>query len=321
MSQLLIVTTFRSGDIHLLKKKIEWYKHVDFKATHDLLLIGDGSTTSEQVEEVSKLNSPYFSKIITRKFNEFPTKNEWPYNVNNAWRITAKIIYGMYGDKVDVSPYVGWFYFEPDVTLLNKDAFTILEQNYKLLKKPLMGKINETRTNEDRVIVHMNGAGIYPTQFSQAIKPSAFIIDNIPWDVAALQLPSPYIAEIPKSVYEMGFGTTNFRLDGDLLLAEQTIGKEVLEYSFQIKEQLLHHGCKDGSLIDILINPSEKKEYNPKSVNDVVLESVNEPTDDDKIKNRIVEDFKSGVPYRMILKRNRRSAKFISSVLKEHGLK
>jgi hypothetical protein len=221
----------------------------------DLLLINDGSIEDADFKRLAQTHrdSGLFPKVETRIILQFADRAEWPWTVNHVWRTTALIVAGEYGLKFDSAEYYCWFYFEPDVTPLNKDFAHILEQGYILRKRQFMGRMHVTVASNGQPVRHMNGACCYPIA-NQWYNEPMMLADGVPWDVAGLntQREPARMAEVPDTAYEVQVGAEGFVGTGSLSGGQRMRDGSVKPITFTPAEHILHHGCKDGSLIDAL---------------------------------------------------------------------
>jgi hypothetical protein len=280
---ILFVTAYCYKDELLLKKRFEWFDHIGFKSDRDIILISDYDVESDKDREIAQAHKKYFRDVYFQKIQE-QSPNNWPFNVNQTFRNVVKILTGYYGKQIfKWSPYLAWFYFEPDVTFIKKDISDFLEASYKKGKKPFCGAFNSTKTEDNGTVRHLNGAAIYPTrEFIMAGKEPYFLYSqemmlatNTPWDVASLHN-LYYCSSMPEGTYVQAFGTTNYKKsiteEEKYLTATQTLvdgTKKEINFNFT-NQIMLHHGCKDGSLIDILIG---------KTIIPTVKESITVQTD------------------------------------------
>lgn len=276
MPSLLLVTTVCSGDAELCLKRLEWMKELGApQFPKDLLLINDGSLEDAEFKKLASAHrdSGLFPKVETRMILQPCDRAEWPWTVNYAWRTTALIVAGEYGLKFDGSDYYCWFYLEPDVTPLNKDFGHILEQGYFLQKRQFMGRMHVTVASNGQPIRHMNGACCYPIA-NQWYNAAMILTDGAPWDVAGLNtgIEPARLAEVPDTAYEVQVGARDFVGSGTLSGGQHLRDGKVKAITFTRAEHILHHGCKDGSLIDALRQKTPNPAWVPTIVQPVVPE-------------------------------------------------
>lgn len=255
---MLIVTTFCQGDIPLLEKRLEWMSHLKFTTGFDLLLIGDGDVDDFTLEKMAEGHKPFFKQVETRKILDGNEGLPWPGNVNSAFQKTARILRGEYGtNKFSWLPYSSWFNLESDVLPLKSDTFERLSQSYLKGAKPFWGYISDTKDNSGKVHRHMNGAAIYPARKDREgrwYNAGMMLAKNIPWDVAGMQ-DMTMCCGAGRDLYTHCFGTRSYVKNGDSYTAVQRLhdGSESTKTIRIPETALLHHGCKDGSLVDLLM--------------------------------------------------------------------
>jgi len=270
---MLFVTAFCHKDIGLLEKRLSWLAHLGVKVDRDILLVSDFDVLTDEARGIIEGHKKFFKNVFYQNILD-PSPAQWPNNVNHVFRIVMQVLNGSYGKPFSWKAYQGWFYFEPDVTPLKVDSLQRLEQLYRDGRKPFCGFINATRTNEGGMIRHLNGAAVYPTKMyalaGKSIRnlypPDAMLADSLPWDVAGLTNMNDF-APLDDRVYAHAFGTTNYRKDGNKLEATQTLMNGVkTEKTYILGDQVLHHGCKDGSLMDVLMGTTNLTSISSSSV-------------------------------------------------------
>lgn len=264
MKKLLIVTAVCNSDYPLALKRAKWMVEMGQKPSHTLLLINDGTVDEDRIKALVEVHLDVFETVVVRRVST-PSDPQWPQGVNHVWREIARNLIGS-SPFIDTALFGGWFYFEPDVTPLAPTWFDVLDVQYDFNKKPFMGVksvVNALRGKTPITITCMNGAGVYPFDISH-FSPMMMLGDGAPWDVIGLGGDQQHkIAYIPDSAYVMTYGVTKCkRIDGKITAVKKVQNGDVSDCVFEIKEHLLHHGCKDGSLID-LISKGEKDAVAP----------------------------------------------------------
>lgn len=253
MKKLLIVTAVCSQDYQIALKRAKWMSHLKQVPDHTLLLVNDSTVDDLSWAALVEAYTHVFETVVSRKISA-PRTAKWPEGVNHVWRSIASSLISQ-SPMLPVADFIGWFYFEPDVTPLKPIWAGVLDQNYALLKLPFMGVKsvnNAMRGKEKTTVTSMNGAGVYPfepTHFSQMM----MLADGAPWDIFLYERLDK-IAFMPDSAYCLTYGVTECRMSiGGLFKATKTVQDgTVTSTEFELKDQILHHGCKDGSLIDCL---------------------------------------------------------------------
>lgn len=256
---LLAVTTFCQKDIGLLQKRAEFMTFIGVKPLHDLLLIGDSDVSGVQLAEAAKLHQPLFRNVTTRQIKNSQSNEGWPRNCNKAFRNTIWLVHGMFKPKFENRPYRGWFYFESDITPLIPDFLVKMEQEYNQFRKPLMGVVGSITADDGRPIRHMNGAAIYPFGM-QHYGEQLMLVDNLPWDVAGLSGNKLRdVHDMTHAKYSMHFSTFEYRpvSAGRFKATKRPHGKAAFEVDVDTNGHWIHHGCKDGTLIQILMGKQD----------------------------------------------------------------
>jgi hypothetical protein len=264
-NKLLIVTAVCQTDYPLALKRANWMIEMGQKSTHALVLVNDGTVPEKEQNELAQLQTQVFESVLVRKITP-PASPIWPASVNHVWRTITRNLIGP-NPWIDKSLYQGWFFFEPDVTPLVSTWADVLDVQYAFHKKPFMGVksiVHAKRGNDPVTLTCMNGAGCYPFD-PQHFSAVMMLADGAPWDVLGLSEVPYKIAFIPDDAYLLTYGVTHCVADyvgaGEMTIkATKTVQDgTVTQISFVLKDQLLHHGCKDGSLIDLLEKAKEVK--------------------------------------------------------------
>jgi hypothetical protein len=299
-------------------------KEMGQKPTHLLLLVNDGTANENAVKKLAEAQTDIFESILVRKISP-PKSPAWPDAVNHVFRAIARNLISP-SAWVDKSVYQGWFYFEPDVTPLFPNWADILDAQYEFQKKPFMGVksiVNAMRGNTPITISCMNGAGCYSFD-GQHYSPLMMLGDGAPWDVLGLAENQHKIAYIPDSAYSLTYGVTKCaRKNSGAIAATKTVQDgTVSQCEFVLNGQILHHGCKDGSLIDLL----EKKtapaaperlaaalKYTPKSKKRVPKSAERAKAD----KDAILKDYAAGMGWSSLVGKYRVNPAHLKRIIAE----
>jgi hypothetical protein len=266
---MLVVTTFCYRDISLLKKRIDWLAHLGVQPTHDLLLVSDYDVAASDLASVVESHKPFFRQIESRQIIDPPANSIWPQGVNTAFRKTVRILSSQYGKPLfSWNKWQGWFNYEADVTLLTSDALVKLEAIHRSGGKHFTGYLNETRLSNGNLVRHLNGVAIYPTRKDSAsmhYNQNMMLDQSLPWDVAGMRENlMTFSQHIGADKFSHFFGTWDYRKDGDTIVCTQkTMDGQTSEKKWKQDAQLLHHGCKDGSLVDILMGKAIQEQPIP----------------------------------------------------------
>lgn len=273
MKKLLIVTAVCQTDYFLAEKRAKWMVEMGQKPIHTLLLINDGTLDENRAKSLAESHTGVFETVLLRKIAR-PKSSAWPDGVNHVFRAIARNLTST-DSFIDKNNFSGWFYFEPDVTPLVPIWADILDTQYDFQKKPFMGVksiVHATRGKSPVKITCMNGAGCYSFDGIH-YTPMMMLGEGAPWDVLGLSENQNKIAYIPDAAYALTYGITKCeRKNETTFTATKTVQDgTVSQCEFELKEQILHHGCKDGSLIEIL---SKKEVIKNQAVADAVRERL-----------------------------------------------
>lgn len=206
------------------------------------------------------------------KFASNEDTRGWPWAPN---RMFSTAIEAMAGRD-------SWLWLEPDCTPLTRDWLDQIATEYNIHQKPYLGTLRDTVLRDKDGVAqgtdgrHMIGVGVYPGDMAERSLLWKFF-DSEPfdvylrWEVTAKATESELIAH--------NWRSTNFR------------GKRGESLSWDGEDQtpipaksVLHHGCKDGSLLGFVSQaPStggaqSKKKPSPETP--VVVRTLTLPDDE-----------------------------------------
>lgn len=240
-------------------KNLKWCQMMEPSVPFECLLAYDTDTPANAIAEVEALANSYFSKV--NKFcHGAPKMKTWPYAPNHAWQSVAFEVSMKYGQP--------WFWWESDAAPLRKGWINELWEEYKRGGKPFMGHVVKGVVPTG----HINGVSIYPPKVSQ-YSSEAFLHLNKAWDVVlgrdvvgkALGHHAPHLIQhcwnlSKERAPTNGEGTCpSFANWGEI---ENTVDFRCV----------LFHRCKDGTLIDRLIEHS--KTHQPKEYENVAQHTI-----------------------------------------------
>lgn len=308
---LLAVTTFCAKDLPLLRKRAEYMAHINCIASHDLLVIGDSDTDEHMVDEVRKIHLPFFRSVEMAQLKSNGSDSGWPKSVNRAFRSTVWLLHGIGKIKFNTKPFRGWLYFESDITPLVPDFMRRLEQEYVNMRKPFMGITGDIKSSSGKTVKCMNGAGIYPFGmgfFNQEM----MLTDNIPWDVAGLSGNTlRLVHNMGYDKYAMHFSTWEYNQVGErsfTCIKRRHAGPEEPD-KCTLTAQWIHHGCKDGTMIDLLMG----KEKPPIVVTPPEPVKKSGKTGYDEA--AIIADHKDGMKWQALIGKYKIAPKVLKSIL------
>ena len=313
MKTLLAVMAVCKADFTIAAERAGWLIKLEQPSDTDLLIVNDGSLSEEQVTLLTTCYAQSFRSVFTKTIGDMPQGLKWPESVNYVFRYIAR---ELWYDKhwIEQELYNGWFYFEPDVTPLHKDWLGILNKQYEFGKKPFMGVKSTVQATSAKgqkmTIEHMTGAGVY-SFLAQHYSENMMLMDGIPWDVAGLcAADSHKIYYIPESAYLHVFNSTNYKImDGNYVGQKKDMNGMTSEIKEPIAQHILHHGCKDGSLMRALGGVSSSIEVPKKEKKIKYMQSFTLPIDD------IIADKKSGMSWHNLLRKYKVSPVSLKAIL------
>ena len=190
----------------------------------------------------------------------------WPEGPNSYWKRTIEYL-------KENNNKLPWFWMEADCTPLKSKWLDLLEKEYKKSKQPCFGLIMDTMTtttNGYRVTIakHLQGTAVYPANFHEittiweytdVLKTAFDVITQ--WEVIPQTENTDLVVQ--------GFQTKNYRIrfNSDLnkeVLQGEDVGKLTVQgvegYNYPItKRGLVHHGCKDGTLAQAIMDNNNQK--------------------------------------------------------------
>jgi len=214
--------------------------------------------------DVSYINAVYgliedlFPKKKIHIFNEDGPRG-WPEGPNFYWKQTIEYL------KWEENK-LPWFWMELDCVPLKPNWANILEQEYIKNNKPCMGTVQDTTTiTKDmyRIVIgkHLQGTAIYPPRVDEICSIWQYV-DQLPtaFDVITQWEIMPNTADT--KLIQQGFRTHKYKLHfNPFKIQGEDNGDQggAVSYNTPLnREAVIHHGCKDSSLADI-INSAEYK--------------------------------------------------------------
>ena len=228
----MAVIGFCNMDIELLKKNLHWMAWMEMPKTHDCLLSYDRTTLKDNVKVVEEMARRVFCTVQHTSY-AVPYGTRFPQTF--AWQHAARYMQKLYRN---------WLWIEPDCVPITPDWLVTLQTIYDYSQHPFVGPVVEGAG-------HMNGTPtIYPANTPELLPGTMKHTDNA-WDVEAkLEMSGKMkdIGHIAMAVWGVKDGKLNpvegespYFAPGSPLLAQIP------------KTAVVFHRCKDGSLIDRLM--------------------------------------------------------------------
>lgn len=207
---------------------------------------------------LDKYYRKYFQYYYVWELQDKADSNAWPVPQNHIFKRTAQFIAGKFPALPMQIPqrFDKFFFCEPDVLPFDKNWFQRLNELYEEGGKPFMGSIVDTISNGAVIGKHMNGAAVYPRN-AVDYSPAFNLARNNPWDICSAKDLEGKVNDISK-FYKVTFNSMAFSGSFEKWGCYQDIGGGVNLVEGVFHHQFMHHGCKDGSLIE-MIRASKKK--------------------------------------------------------------
>jgi hypothetical protein len=177
----------------------------------------------------------------------------WPQGPNFYWKKTIE----HFAVENNTQP---WLWMEADLIPLKPNWIDLLEAEYVKAGKPFMGTVNNTTmVTKDKVLIniaqHLQGTAVHPPRVDEFCSIWKFV-DNIPkaFDVITQWEVMPHVADT--KLIQQGFRTSLYKMTLNPLMIKGLDNGDmngVVAYDQPISDEaVLHHGCKDSSLADIV---------------------------------------------------------------------
>ena len=179
-------------------------------------------------------------------------KTGWPHGPNAYWRETIKFL-------KKINNKIPWYWMESDVTPVKDNWLDEMESDYNYYGKPFFGCVSEASYDYP---FHLSGCAVYPPNISDYTNNWKWIHNSeLAFDIICSAEIIKYQAFDSDKMLNY-FQTQNYKLDNGRLFSFEKrhipfdIGrqKDIEKKEIEINKTLVVHGCKDGSLADIIIN-------------------------------------------------------------------
>jgi hypothetical protein len=246
---MLIVFPFSKVDYKLALSLAKYLQYLGPYKQHDLMLCCRPNV-KEHLEEIETLIGGEFAKVLTITPS---CPDGWPQGANSMFQIISDHIW----KNVDCSC---WYMFEPDNTPIKPGWANTLAEEYIRSARPFMGVVQATYwRRKDGTFhqdgTHMNGSGIYPKDAPRYSMLFSTIKDtHLPWDVYWQWDITKYASNT--NLMQLDWRSFNFRRDkkSGEIIGDRAPG--LVPTSFGVPrlrpDAVIHHGCKDGSLMQIM---------------------------------------------------------------------
>ena len=261
---MILAIPVSKSDVHLLAKKAELIKKLGPYPRHILVMVPD-ETVKQPTAEVFAELKPLFqdAHLLPVSLN----LTGWPVAANRHFKMTAAQIHAT-GIKE------AFYFFELDNDPMVQGWLDKLHDEYVEANKPYMGHVTPTRgfemtpegpqpaLGED----HMVGTGIYPPNLAAYSTKLTSVDKYAPWsrlpmepfDVAMRHEIAPHAHNT--KLIQHNWRTRNYRYESDSLVCDDVegVGPNESHKKPWNGVAIVIHGCKDGSLTELLLKKSPK---------------------------------------------------------------
>ena len=224
---------------------------------HELLVVGRPSAI-EYINAVYSLVEDLFPKKKIHIFEENGSYG-WPEGPNFYWKQTIEYLKSK-DNKLQ------WFWMELDCIPLKPNWADVLEEEYYKQGKFCLGTVQDTNTiTKDmyRITIakHLQGTAVYPPRVDEICSIWQYV-DQLPtaFDVVTQWEIMPHTADT--KLIQQGFRTWKYKIHHNPFKIQGEDNGDLggaVSYNKPLDpEAVIHHGCKDTSLADIVTSP----EYN-----------------------------------------------------------
>jgi hypothetical protein len=226
-------------------------------SNHELLVV-TRPTDVLYAEAVYGLVYDLFENCAFHIFEE-DGPSGWPQGPNYYWKNTIDYL-------KSINNELPWLWMELDLLPLKPNWADILEKEYEKQGKPCLGTIQDTTTVTSdmyriNIAKHLQGTAVYPPDISKICSVWEYTdrLDKA-FDVVTQWEIIPNTADT--KLIQQGFRTINYKIHLNPLRIQGEDNGDmngVASYAQPINpEAVLHHGCKDASLADIVTSQDYK---------------------------------------------------------------
>lgn len=256
---MLVVLPLSRSDAHLTDAMERAFQKFSPGANHNLLVVASPDAKNEAEVLLNKLRG-YFVNAALEVFVSNNTFG-WPRACNHYFQQAC------YTVSKYVKPTQGWLWMEMDSVPLTSNWLTILEQEYYAdalvgtaegrSMRRFMGAPEKTLKSVQGELVddgfHMASNGVYPGDFG----PTCPVLKSIPGvnNHFSVHLKwYPVKSFNSTKLIQNNRDTNNYRQEEGKIVCD-SIARNAWDFHYNevlSEEAILLHGCKDGSLIDLV---------------------------------------------------------------------
>lgn len=253
MKIVVPVSSYEFKEALMILGFLKTFKRFGDYDNHELLVVSrpdDKRHAKAIFDELKDL----FDKKTLHIFSENGTTG-WPQGPNFYWQQTIQY----FKDTDNKDP---WFWMEMDMTPLQPKWADLLEQEYKRSNFECLGTVQDSTTittDHVRIIIakHLQGTAIYPPRIDKICSIWEYVDKlNTAFDVITQWEIMPHTGDT--KLIQQGFRTVKYKLSFDPMeLRGEDNGdlNGVVTYDDPINPlAVIHHGCKDATLADIVLS-------------------------------------------------------------------
>jgi hypothetical protein len=264
---MILTIPVSSADYKLLPTLSKILAHFGPYAGYKVVVVPTIEVEQETKRFVAEI-TPLFSSVETHVVTLNITG--WPLASGRHFREVANYVSGKY-------PHDAWYFFEVDNTPIAPDWLVKLDRAFLSSGKAFMGKVVPTRgwtwTQEGKRVPqmgepHMVGTGIYHPSFAKKSVKLQTVDRVMPWaegiepfDLALRHEIVPFAHNT--ELIQHNWQTEKYRMEADKMVCGDTAF--VTEGTSHAEpwdgESIVIHGCKDGSLANLILSGEFKPKY------------------------------------------------------------
>lgn len=217
---------------------------------HELMVVHGRESRAVANEVFDEISNSFPTSSCAYEFpGEIP--RGWPLGPNTYWKKTIELLR-------DIHNSVPWLWMEADLVPLKKDWPSILEAEYKRAGKPFMGCVEPNKLyTQDNIMLktgeHLVGIGIYPAEvdrYSDNWQHVDRIKTAFDWVCGYEMVPHTHHTPMILNA----FRTQHYQIkEGKITCRDTSPDPSRVSYTRPItRDTVLHHGCKDGTLVQLL---------------------------------------------------------------------
>ena len=266
---MLLVIPVSAADSDLVNSTIRVFKHLGPQGNHPVLVMATPGA-AEPAQKLFQGIQGLFASVTLKVLDTEPTGG-WPTACNQHFKETAYFIFQ--NPQFRSQP---WYWFELDCTPLVPGWLDKLAEEYAEAGKPFMGVVHPTfftvrhdsknpRQKDFPVCVqqdyHMVGTGIYPGDFWERSVMVRFMATAFDVEIQYEVVPHCH----PTQLIQHNWGTVRYRRTQHSATKIVCDAKDPhispIDHAQPVRsDAVVLHGCKDGSLADIVC----RKRFSPR---------------------------------------------------------